>query len=284
MLETIFLVLKNKKKAKYLKANLDSLYEEALKLFSPCVLCERRCKAKRPEETGVCGVGHSYVSSMFEHWGEEPELVPSGTIFFSGCNFFCVYCQNWDIARFPKAGRLADPKAIASWIETANIRNINFVGGEPTLHLPTIIEILKHCKRNLPVIWNSNMYMSKGCISILNEFVDVFLGDFRYGNDECALRLSNVPNYTKIVKRNFKLVKGDILVRVLLLPNHIECCAKPILRWISRNLKDAYVNVLTQYRPEYRAKEFPEINRVLTDEEIAEITEFIRERNFKLQI
>jgi len=121
MLNRYFAILKGAK-AKYLTANLDGLYQRALELYSPCILCERKCEVNRPEQVGFCGVRSSRIASMFVHWGEEPELIPSGTIFFSGCNFYCVYCQNWDIARFPQVGEVVDPARVAHWIETAQIQ------------------------------------------------------------------------------------------------------------------------------------------------------------------
>ncbi|MEM2974409.1 MAG: radical SAM protein, partial [Candidatus Micrarchaeia archaeon] len=129
-----------------------------------CSLCERKCRIDRKHgERGLCGVGYkSRVASAFPHIGEEPELVPSGTIFFSGCNSRCVFCQNWDISQFPGMGDIWPPERIANWImdnfTSGRIINANFVGGEPTPNTHNILKALKLLSINVPIVWNSNMY------------------------------------------------------------------------------------------------------------------------------
>jgi putative pyruvate formate lyase activating enzyme len=95
--------------------------------------------------------------------------------------------------------------------------------------------------------------------------MDVHLTDFKYGNDNCARRLSKIPNYTKIVERNHILARqsAEMIIRHLVLPGHIECCTRPVLSWIAENLDDVKVNVMGQYRPEHRASEYEEIARGL---------------------
>lgn len=230
---------------------------------------------------------------MFEHWGEENMLVPSGTIFFSGCTWCCVYCQNFDISQFPERGAIMDGEQIANWVdyeaETGRIINVNFVGGEPTPNLHTIIDTARHMRTNTPIVWNSNMYMSEETNNLLEGVVDVYLADFRYGNNECAMRLSSVPDYMKTTCRNFERTSKDaeMIIRILVLPDHIECCAKNILAWIGKNIADrVYVNLMSQYRPEYKAAEYPEIARRLRDEEYGKAIEYLnraRIRYFEVQ-
>ncbi len=278
MLEHYEAILRNEATAKYLNADFSKLVPLAEKLVNPCRLCEWRCMVDRHSEKGFCGVGYeSRVSSAFLHWGEESFLVPSGTIFFTGCNFRCVYCQNWEISQHPEAGEVWTPQEIADWITQTQAINVNFVGGEPTPHLHNIVKALSLCKRNIPIIWNSNMYASKESMEILNQIVDLWLADFRYGNDDCASRLSKVKNYFATITRNLKLAQGDMVIRVLVLPNHIDCCALPILDWIAKHRRDAIVNLLSQYWPAYKASECEEINRKLTREEYQRVIEHAKE-------
>jgi len=256
---------------------LDIKTELAKRQLRACQLCERACGVDRTAgEKGHCGVLDARVSSDFIHMGEEPDLVPSYTIFFSGCTFNCVYCQNWDISTRPGSGDRVEPIELARKIERiagsegrpqriSRARNVNWVGGDPTSNLPFILEVLGSCKANIPQVWNSNMYLSTHTMGLLNGVVDVYLSDFKYGNDKCALRLSNATNYMNVIRRNHLLGRehAEMIIRHLVLPGHIECCTMPALSWIAENLKDVKVNVMAQYRPEHRAREFPEINRPL---------------------
>jgi putative pyruvate formate lyase activating enzyme len=265
---------------------LDLKYRIADLIIEECTFCEKRCRANRKAgQLGACRVGHeSRVSSAFEHIGEEPELVPSGTIFFSGCNMACQYCQNWEISQFPQGGEVWSPQKIADWIEyhrRAGVRNVNLVGGEPTPNLHTILASLNLCNVNIPVIWNSNMFMSKETMELLNGVVDVYLADFKYGNDECARRLSLVnEGYWKTLTRNSILAaeQAEILYRHLVLPNHIDCCSKPVLKWIAENLGDRVrINIMSQYRPEYRAIGISEISRRITKEEYDTVVSYSKQ-------
>lgn len=242
------------------------------RLLSHCVFCERRCGADRKKKKpGVCRISAvSRYASEFMHRGEEPELVPSHTIFFSGCNFSCVYCQNWDISTNPDSGTPILPERLAELIAMRRMygaRNVNFV--TPTPHTHIILRTLAALNVNIPTVWNTNMYYSPEVARLLEGVIDVYLGDFRYGNDECAKKYSNVKNYTAVVKNNFKFAyaTSGILLRQLVLPGHVECCTKPIVEWVAENIPRVRFNLMFQYTPHYRAYEYPEICRFLTNEE-----------------
>ncbi len=242
-----------------------------------CHMCERRCGIdRRSGERGYCGVGGvSRVASDFLHFGEEPELVPSHTIFFSGCTFHCVYCQNWDIAMDARAGSPADPALLAQSMREGmrqGSRNANFVGGNPDPNLHTILDAIAALEgdgKRLPMIWNSNMFTSAEAMRLLEGVVDVYLADFRYGNDACARRYSNVEGYFAVVGRNLATAhrQGEIMLRQLLLPGHLACCSEPVMAWTARHLPGIYFNLMFQYRPQYRATLYPEIDRRLSAQE-----------------
>lgn len=256
---------------------LELKVELSRRMLAHCRFCERRCGADRPAgESGYCGVGsESRYSSDFLHMGEEPELVPSHTIFFSGCTFRCVYCQNWDIAMHPRSGFPAEPAMLAAVLQeglSQGSRNANFVGGNPDPNLHTILETVELVGREgrfLPMVWNSNMYTSSEAMEVLNGVIDVYLGDFRYGNDDCAKELSDAEGYFDVVSRNFAYAweTAEVMVRHLVLPGHLECCTRPIMEWVRRNMPGVYFNLMFQYRPEYRAGLHPGIDRRLTAEE-----------------
>ncbi len=263
----------------------------AYRILERCHFCEWRCGVNRIKgEKGFCRLDSKvYVHSYFHHYGEEAPLVPSGTIFYGSCNFRCVFCQNWDISQVNVyEGTIVDAKKLAliqRSLREDGARNINHVGGEPTPNLHVILESLLYLDINVPQLWNSNMYCSVETMKLLKDVIDIWLPDFKYGNDKCAQRLSGVRNYWKIVTRNHIIAyrSGDMIIRHLVLPNHIECCTKPILKWISENTPNALVNIMQQYRPEYlvlaKPEKWPDIARRPTWDEMEEAYEYARKLN-----
>jgi len=254
---------------------LDLKIEIAKRDLERCNLCVRRCGVNRYlGEKGVCGCGTKIaVSTLFPHLGEEPELVPSGTVFTCGCNMKCLHCQNWTISQWFEKGTIYEPKELARAIEKlrkSGCRNANLVGGEPTPWLAQWLEVFKHVKINVPVVWNSNSYYSEETAILLAGFADVYLLDFKYGPGECSIRISGAPKYWEACTRNHLNAKkyGELIVRVLVLPGHLKCCLEPILNWIAKNLgENTRVNLMFQYKPEWRAFEIPELRRRLTRQE-----------------
>ncbi len=264
---------------------LDFKVEMARRILKSCHFCERRCGVDRlAGETGVCGVGErSRIASEFMHHGEEPELVPSYTIFFNGCTFKCQFCQNWDISQHADGGVEVSPQTLANLVEGARregARNCNWVGGDPTPDLHTILEALNFCDANIPSVFNSNMYCSAEAMELLFCTQDVYLTDFKYGNDGCAQRYSKVPNYFDVVARNHRLAFEDaeLIIRHLVLPSNVECCTRTVLKWIAENLGSMVrVNVMAQFRPEYKAHEFEELRRRVTSGEMSSALKIARE-------
>ncbi|MCK5038812.1 MAG: radical SAM protein [Thermoplasmata archaeon] len=252
--------------------DLDHKLEQAKEIFENCALCERRCGVDRNIEAGHCGVREPRVVSEFLHFGEEPELVPSHTIFFAGCTLECVFCQNWDISTRPDSGRHYSPVEMAKLIDgqSGKAKNINWVGGDPTPNLPFVLEVIGHLEEDIAQVWNSNMYLSEEAMGLLDGVVDVYLTDLKFGNNECGERLAGVKGYWDIVRRDHILAKGqaEVIVRHLVMPGHVECCSEPILDWLAEEFGDTIrVNVMAQYRPEHHAFRYPEINKNLSIDE-----------------
>jgi len=264
---------------------LDLKVELAKRILKSCHFCERRCGVNRTVgEVGVCGVGErSRVASEFMHHGEESVLVPSYTIFFAGCSFHCQFCQNYDISQYPDSGVEVSPQTLAKLIESAKrdgARNVNFVGGNPDPNLHTILEALNECEASSSSVWNSNMFYSLEAAKLLFCTQDIYLSDFKWYDNNCALRYSKVPKYLEVVSRNHRLAFADaeLIIRHLVMPSHISCCTRPILEWIAENLGTMVrTNIMAQYRPCYLADKYPEINRCITSEEYEEALEIARE-------
>ena len=252
--------------------DLDHKLELAQEIFGNCILCERRCGVDRNIDAGHCGVREARVVSEFLHFGEEPELVPSHTIFFAGCTLECAFCQNWDISTRPDSGRHYSSMEMAHLIDgqASKAKNTNWVGGDPTPNLPFILEVMGHLETDTPQVWNSNMYLTTEAMGLLDGLIDVYLTDLKFGNNECGERLAGVKRYWDIVRRNHILAKGqaEVIVRHLVMPGHVECCSKPILNWLAKEFGDTVrVNVMAQYRPEHHAFRHPEINKSLSIDE-----------------
>ena len=252
----------------------------AQRILHECHFCARKCNVDRTHNLGFCEVSaSSYVSSAFLHTGEEAPLVPSGTIFFSGCNLRCAHCQNHDISCNPSNGeRISSTQLakIADELASRGAKNINYVGGDPSPHLHTILSSLKLQQFNITQLWNSNMYLSIEAMELLTDVIDFWLPDLKYLSDECAQRISDVNNYTSTVTRNIKMAYDqstkEMIIRVLVLPNHLDCCVIPILDWIAENTPLAFVNIMQQYRPLWQVlknpKTYKDISRRVTSGEI----------------
>jgi putative pyruvate formate lyase activating enzyme len=171
------------------------------------------------------------------------------------------------------AKRLAE---IADGLASEGAKNVNYVGGDPTPNLHTILASLRHQQKNITQLWNSNMYLTPESMELLIDLMDFWLPDLKYYSNVCANRISGVENYIETVTRNIRMAydegSKEMIIRVLVLPNHMECCVTPILEWIAENTPNSLVNIMAQYRPEYRVKRYPDeykdISRRITREEM----------------
>ncbi|NLK25831.1 MAG: radical SAM protein [Euryarchaeota archaeon] len=259
-----------------------------------CTLCPWRCAADREGgQVGHCGVLRPKISSDFVHLGEEAPLVPSYTVFFSGCNLRCVFCQNYEISTRPDRGIVYSPEELAERLDAAlrtsrpgrgSIRNINWVGGDPIPALPYILEVLQELEGNIAQIWNSNMYLEEESMRLLDGTMDIYLTDLKFGNDACARRLCGVNNYTAVVLHNHLLAvnQGEVLVRHLQLPGHLECCTIPLIDWLAENIPDVPVNLMAQYRPCHKAWSHRELRAPLSREEHLRAVDHARHKGLSL--
>jgi len=274
----------------YIKNYISLVEEIANRYLENCIFCERQCKVNRIKgEKGFCLISNdSYVSSAFLHTGEEAPLIPSGTIFFQGCNFGCVFCQNYDISQsWKNTKKIEEIARKIDSIQLANIAdrlvekgaiNINYVGGDPIPNIHTIVGSLQHQTSNITQLWNSNFFLTDKSLSLIIDLMDFWLPDWKYGNNKCGKKYSGIDNYFDVIARNHKRIhdegSGEIIIRHLVMPNHIECCSKPILDFVAKELPKTVVNLMAQYRPQWKSSEYPEINRRPSMGEIHEVKNY----------
>jgi len=256
---------------------------KAYELAQPCVICPRRCRVNRLKgERGSCRIGaEPIVSSAGPHFGEEGPLVGSGgsgTIFLSGCNLGCIFCQNHSISH-DLEGEPACPRDIARMmlaLERRGCENINFV--TPTHVTPWLMEATRLARLDgltVPIVYNCGGYESVETLSLMEGAVEIYMPDAKYWDAECARRYSNAPDYPEVMRAaikemhrqvgDLKVVGGvarrGLLVRHLVMPNGVAG-SKEVLDFLAREISpQTHVNVMDQYRPCYRAHEFPEIAR-----------------------
>ncbi len=282
-----------------IEERIKALYER----MSPCVLCPNECKAKRLEgEKGLCKVGaRPMVSSYGPHFGEEAPLVGfggSGTIFFTYCNLSCVYCQNWEISHLGDGEEVSVEELARMMLalQARGCHNINLV--TPTHQVPFIVEAIKIAAKNglvLPIVYNCGGYESVETLRLLDGIVDIYMPDFKYGDEKVGLRLSKVKNYPQVAKKALKemhrqvgdleIVDGiavrGLLVRHLVLPGDLSG-TEEVLRFIAEEISpNTYVNIMDQYRPCGDAWKYPPLDRSLLKEEYERALEVARKVGLK---
>jgi len=278
--------------------------KEAYALARPCRICPRLCKVDRlAGKEGFCGVGAvPIVSSAGPHYGEEPPLVGrggSGTIFLAGCNLGCVFCQNYTISH-EREGGPAGPDRIARTmllLEQRGCHNINFV--TPTHVTPWLMEAVRLARLDglrIPIVYNCGGYESLQTVRLLEGTVDIYMPDAKYWDSESARRYSGAPDYPEVMRVALKemhrqvgdlqivggVARRGLLIRHLEMPNRVAG-SRQVLEFIARELSPhSYVNVMDQYRPTYRAHEFPEIARRPTYEEYEEARLYAQKLGLRL--
>ncbi len=177
--------------------------------------------------------------------------------------------------------------SLATALHNQGARNINYVGGDPTPHLHTILNSMKFLKENVCQLWNSNLYLSENALWLLMDVIDVWLPDLKYGNNDCGQKYSGISQYWDILTRNLTLLYNhgskNIIIRHLVMPGHIECCTKPLLSWIAREIPHVVINIMGQYHPDYKvsADNFPEINRRVTSAEMKSAYDYADQLNLE---
>lgn len=272
-----------------------------------CTICPFNCNIDRIKNFGICKLPKKIlVSHVQQHFFEEPMisgedlkdgLGGSGTIFFAGCNGRCVFCQNYKISDpdlWQKKSKLemSEEKLLETCLDLINkktVHNINFVS--PTPYSNLLYNFLNKYKSQIkvPIIWNSNGYEKVETLKKMEGLIDVYLPDFKYHDNQIALKYSKFINYFKFASEAIQemhrqvgwpkldqndFIKKGLIIRHMVLPNQIED-SKKILDWIKNEFgSKAYIALMAQYYPTYKSKNYPEINRTLTETEYNEIVDY----------
>lgn len=269
-----------------------------MKELEECNICPHKCKVNRSNgNKGRCKCDDSIKIALASvHYYEEPCLSEgngSGTIFFTNCNLNCIYCQNYEISQQEK-GRVVSIEELADIMlkqQDKGVNNINLV--TPTMYAYQIIEAIKIARKkglSIPIIYNTNGYENIETIKALKGYIDIYLPDLKYYSNELSKKYSKVDKYFEIATKSIQemyrqvgkaefdekgIMQKGIIIRHLVLPNHIQN-TKHVLKWIKENMpEDIYVSVMAQYFPTHKAKEDELLSRKLTKKEYREIENYL---------
>ena len=275
-----------------------------LEKMKKCEICPHNCKVNRLEgEVGRCKCSDKIKIALASvHHFEEPCISGkngSGTVFFSNCNLSCMFCQNYEISQEGKGIEISIDELSDIFIkqQEKGVHNINLV--TPTMYVYQIIEAIKIARGkglNIPIIYNSNGYENVQTIKDLEGYIDVYLPDLKYYDNDLGLKYSGINNYFEYSSKAIfemynqvgspkfdkdgNIIKG-LMIRHLVLPNNINN-SKKVLNWIKENInEDVYINIMAQYFPTYKAKEIKELNRKLSKKEYEEIENYVYELDIK---
>lgn len=254
--------------------------------LADCHLCEYHCGVNRlAGEQGVCHAGADarFFSAQTEV-SDELEVIPTFAVALCGCDLRCDFCITGKPSWNARDGEVFDARRMAGRACQAldhGARTIMVLGGEPTIHLPAVLEFVAELPDSARLIWKTNAHGSAEARELLDGMFDVWLADFKFGNDDCALRLAKVPDYVRIVKENLLWANdhSELIVRHLLMPGHIDCCWRPVAEWLAAELPGVKVNLRSGFWPAWHAARHPELRGTLQSEQclaaqqIAEIHE-----------
>ena len=243
-------------------------------LLADCHFCAHHCGVNRlAGPAGLChaGAGARWFSAQIEVT-DELELIPTFGVALSGCNLRCDFCitgrQSWQ----PHAGMGLDAAAMARRARQAlaqGARSVMLLGGEPTIHLPAALELVAALPDAAKLVWKTNAYGSAPARELLDGMFDVWLADFKFGNDACARRLAKIADYVRIVRENLVWARdhSELIVRHLLLPGHVDCCWRPVAEWLAAELPGVKVNLRSGFWPAWRAARHPELRGTVPADE-----------------
>lgn len=286
---------------------IDSAIEKAKALYDSCICCGHLCKTDRNNnKIGRCKIfedtSHIKVASHTLHFGEEPMLVGnsgSGTVFFSNCNLSCVFCQNHQISS-EGIGEIIGLEKLASYfldLEREGANNINLVSATHVIY--PVLKALKIALLNglnLPIVYNTNGYDTNELLDCLNGIVDIYLPDLKYFNNDKAIKYSKAENYFDvainaittmknqvgdlIIDEN-DIAKSGIIIRHLVLPNNESDSYDILIELKERGFLNSYISLMSQYSPEFMAKDYENINRKLYVKEYNEVLNFALDLGFE---
>ncbi len=261
----------------------------ARRSLGECRLCAHECGVNRFDgPAGRCHAGiRARVFQAQTEVSDELMLSPTFAIALSGCDIRCDFCitgrESWN----SKAGQPLDISHLVQEAARAlagGARSIMILGGEPTIHLPTVLEIVAALPEAATLVWKTNGHGTHGARLMLEGLFDVWVVDYKFGNDQCALRLAQVPDYTEILRQNLLWAHAntDLIVRHLVMPGHLECCWRPVAEWLALETPGVKINLRTGFWPAWRAHKHLELRATVAPNEAAEAVRYARSLDLNL--
>ena len=265
-------------------------------LYSSCTLCPRACKVDRHTDRGACGEGDQLrICRAALHMWEEPCISGregSGTVFFSGCQLRCIFCQNSDIALSRAGLEVSIGRLVEIFFELVDkgANNINLV--TPSHFTPSIVEAIDIARKDgftLPFVWNSSGYENPETLELLRGRIDIFLPDLKYFSSELAKRFSHAPDYFEkafeAIKTMFSIVgeakldkrammTSGMIIRHLVLPAHTDDSIEIIKRVYEAFGDSVYISIMNQYTPMPAVSDMKDLSRRLTTYEYGKVIKF----------
>lgn len=243
-------------------------------LLADCRFCAHDCGVNRlAGETGLCHAGaEAHFFCAQTEVSDELELIPTFAVALSGCDLRCDFCITGAPSWNSRVGAGFDAPAMATKARAAlrdGARTIMVLGGEPTIHLSAVLEFVSFLPETAKLIWKTNAHGSAQARELLDGIFDVWLADFKFGNDACAQRLARVPDYVRVVKENLLWANehGELIVRHLLMPGHVDCCWRPVAEWLAKNLPGVKVNLRSGFWPAWHAARHAELRGTVSKSE-----------------
>ncbi|HEX9046208.1 MAG TPA: radical SAM protein [Verrucomicrobiae bacterium] len=284
--------------------------------LAECRLCAHHCGVNRlAGETGLCRAGaETRCFSAQVEVADELELIPTFAVALSGCDLRCDFCVTGAESWNARAGQSFCAPAIAERARRAlenGAATVMILGGEPTIHLPAVLELVSLLPASAKLVWKTNAHGSAQARELLAGLFDVWLADFKFGNDACAQRLAKIANYGPVVRENLRWFagevslensrieplnggevlygvpasagsanqgsmtvgcrvrgKGELIVRHLLMPGHVDCCWQPVAEWLAETLPGIKVSLRRGFWPAWHWWRHSELAKPLSDPEM----------------
>lgn len=258
-------------------------------MLAECHLCEHHCGVNRLNgPSGRCHAGpEPRIFLAQTEVTDEIELIPTFAIAFSGCDLRCVFCISGAESWNAKAGSIFDAPSLAVRARAALRQGANSVmllGGEPTVHLPAALEFVACMPDTARLIWKTNAHSTPAARSLLDGMFDVWVADYKFGNDQCAHSLAGVSRYIAAVRENLRWAAGhaELIVRHVLMPGHLECCWKPVAQWLAAELPGVKVNLRDGFWPAWKSDRRSELLRRTSGAESQRALELARDLGLNL--
>ena len=255
----------------------------ALAALAECHLCAHHCGVNRLNgELGRCHAGATArVFSAQVEVGDELELIPTFAIALSGCDLRCDFCLSGASSWNARAGTLLRPEVLGRRARAAlagGARTVMLLGGEPTIHLPAALEIVAAMPAEAKLVWKTNAHGTEQARALLEGLFDVWLADYKFGNDACAERLAGLKNYGAVARENLRWASrhSELIVRHLLMPGHLECCWRAVAEWLAAELPHVKVSLRSAFWPAWHADRHAELRRTVSAGESAGALELAR--------